>query len=197
MICYDGSTIDKTQQMNGIENECGALFGYDMSDNEYNSEHIGIKTPYDGETYEGTVLHSSGGEKVQFLLIFTGIDDNENPVIFDYYMATMDAESTEYSYKYTYTDPSKLMIQQIEFEIPEITEEGISQILTTEGTQMYPLSITLLWNAEEDLDLTFTCDDGITLDWDNPKISNQCGAKIDIQESSNSFNAERGDGSKG
>ena len=38
-----------------------------------------------------------------------------------------------------------------------------------EGTEIHALSITLLWNADEDLDVTFYCDDGVTLNWDNPK----------------------------
>ena len=58
--------------------------------------------------------------------MFTGLDENLNPIVFDYFTATMDAESTEYPYYFTYTDPAGLNIDKIEVEFPEITEEGIN-----------------------------------------------------------------------
>jgi len=49
------------------------------------------------------------------------------------------------------------------------------------GIQIDTLTITLLWNAEADLDVSFTCDDdGVTIDWTNMDGNNTCGAILDV-----------------
>ena len=43
----------------------------------------------------------------------------------------------------------------------------LDYILRELGTEIDQMTVTLLWNAEEDLDLTFNCDDGTTIDWNH------------------------------
>ena len=58
--------------------------------------------------------------------------------------------------------------------------------------------ITLLWNADDDLDLAFTCiDDNVKIDWSNAKGENICGAVYDVANSEEEYNSVRGDGSLG
>ena len=45
---------------------------------------------------------------------------------------------------------------------------------------MSKVSVTLLWNAEENLDLTFSCDEWTTIDSKNADGPNDCGAVLDI-----------------
>jgi len=47
------------------------------------------------------------------------------------------------------------------------------------GTEIKEFSITLIWNAEEDLDLSFTCSDGTVID-NSGGSENECGANFDI-----------------
>ena len=56
----------------------------------------------------------------------------------------------------------------------------INEILLAEGTEITALTISLFWNADEDLDLTFYCDDGTVIDWNNKNGGNACGAELDV-----------------
>ena len=66
-----------------------------------------------------------------------------------------------------------------------------------EGTEIHALSITLLWNADEDLDVTFYCDEQTTINSSNKGGKNDCRAKLDIEKNEKDFDSERGDGSFG
>ena len=62
---------------------------------------------------------------------------------------------------------------------------------------MDSLSITLLWNSDEDLDLSFNCEDGVTIDWSYREATNDCGGVYDVEQGITQYNKERGDGSFG
>ena len=48
----------------------------------------------------------------------------------------------------------------------------MNNILRGEGTQVDQLTITLLWNADDDLDLSFVCDDTVEVNWSYREIEN-------------------------
>lgn len=75
--------------------------------------------------------------------------------------------------------------------------ENLQSILSAEGTSVNELTITLFWNADEDLDVTFQCVDGVTIDWSNREPDNTCGARQDVDQIQDQYNQERGDGSFG
>ena len=98
-------------------------------------------------------------------------------MIFDYIEGIIDPEENPaFEYSFTYIDPRIDQIDEIEVEFPIIDDDTLYMILMGEGTYPHALTITLLWNAEEDLDITFTCNDGVTLDWNNKAGDNSCGA---------------------
>ena len=91
-------------------------------------------------------------------------------------------EPYEYSFQYPgpfqYTEEE---VDSIEVYFPEINDITLNNILRNEGTYVDALTITLLWNADDDLDLAFICDDGETIDWGNKEGNNACGAIYDVE----------------
>ena len=47
------------------------------------------------------------------------------------------------------------------------------------------------------MDLTFNCDDGVSLDWTDSEPENQCGARLDISQGADLYGTLRADGSYG
>ena len=83
-------------------------------------------------------------------------------------------------------------------QFPEITPESINKILKNAGSHADHLTITLLWNTDDDLDLGFDCiDDGKTINWGNKDGPNDCEATYDVEQGKPNYNIERGDGSFG
>ena len=85
-----------------------------------------------------------------------------------------------------------------EYVAPELpNNEGLESILLSEGSGVDQLTITLLWNTDDDLDVSFTCDDGQILNWNNMDGPNECGAVYDVEQGDRDYDSERGDGSFG
>ena len=57
----------------------------------------------------------------------------------------------------------------------------MNNILRGEGTQVDQLTITLLWNADDDLDLSFVCDDTVEVNWNYRDVENQCQGIYDVE----------------
>ena len=119
------------------------------------------------------------------MLIFSGLDRNGNVIIFDYILDTIDAEiNPMYEFSYTYNVPSEAIIEgydELDLSITYIDGESMKQIIEASGSETDKLVISLLWNAEEDLDLAFTCEDDVRIDWSNSKGENECGAVYDVE----------------
>ena len=206
MTCSDGISIDASSD---AANECGGTLDIEQTEADYNTErgdgsvgqmeNIGMDQPSDGAFYSGAVIDSSEtGGTVPFMLIFSGLDASGLPIIFDYFTATIDPSlGPEYPYSFTYEDPAGSTVDTIEVSFPEITADSIYAILMGGGAEPHALTITLLWNAEEDLDVTFTCNDGVTIDWYNQGGENSCGARLDVEQTISDYDTERGDGSLG
>ena len=78
-----------------------------------------------------------------------------------------------------------------------IDAERLEAITSWAGSAPDKLTVTLLWDAEEDLDLAFVCQDGVKINWDNSKGENGCAAVYDVEEGIAEYGSERGDGSVG
>ena len=141
-------------------------------------------------------MHTSAGSIVEFLLIFSGLDANGDLMIFNYIEASIDpAVSTNYAYSFIYYDPEVISSLPA---ISWVTGDQLGSIIDGEGlSATHSLIITLLWNAEQDLDLTFDCDDGTTIEYSSPDSPNYCGASLGLDMMATDYNQERGDGSFG
>ena len=156
-----------------------------------------MDSPAAGTTYTGYLTHVSEGGPVQYLIVFSGLDAGGNPVVFDYTMGTLDPQiNTEADYQFTYPGPDGPPVEHVEVEFPEANGNGVNKMLKGIGTEMSELSITLLWNAEEDLDLQLTCPDGTSVDYETD-AANECGAAFDGDQTAADYDTERGDGSFG
>ena len=64
----------------------------------------------------------------------------------------------------------------IKLDFPRMDGSSIDQILNFYNTQVQSLTITLFWNAQEDIDLSFECYDGVIINYDNMLEPNMCDA---------------------
>ena len=114
------------------------------------------------------------------MLIFSGMVDG-TPYVYDYIIGILDPALDplyQYEFQFDYADVIRYEEPPIETVDPKIEGPVINEILNGEDTEMSTLSITLFWNADEDLDLTFICDQYNTIDWDNAHGHNDCGASL-------------------
>ena len=130
------------------------------------------------------------------MIIFSGLNIQSEAVIFDYTIGDIHPKE-EYEYEFTYEGYETANIDIVHIEFPEITVSTMDEILRSEGTEVSSLTVTLLWNAEENLDLTFVCDEQTTINSSNKGGKNDCRAKLDIEKNEKDFDSERGDGSFG
>lgn len=54
-------------------------------------ENIDMDSPVVGTTYTYTINHFSAGEAVEFMIIFSGLDEEDVPTIFGFVSDTIDA----------------------------------------------------------------------------------------------------------
>ena len=57
------------------------------------------------------------------------------------------------------------------------------------------MTITLLQSGEEEMVMTFTCYDGVIIDWQKHGDGNLNGVSLDVEQTIRGCNSERGDGS--
>jgi len=88
----------------------------------------------------------------------------------------------------------------VEPEEPAAPEaDAVSAILLGINAPTAPLTLTLLWNAQVDLDLYFYCQDGSQVNYQNTGANPNanCGGTLDADMQASSFGNTRGDGSVG
>jgi len=128
--------------------------------------------------------------------VFSGLNFYGEPEIYDYVQGILDPEDqSEFEFSFTYTSPKDPTLDEINIEFTEVNSEKINEILNDNEYQVDTLTITLLWNAEEDLNLSFNCDDETTIDINNEASDNTCEATFDLDQDSSHYNTKRGDGS--
>jgi len=82
-------------------------------------------------------------------------------------------------------------------QVPEAPDSAaVEGILAGIGAAGAPLTVTLLWNADCDLDLYFHCDDGSVISYQNTN-NEACGGTLDSDMTATHYNQARGDGSLG
>lgn len=90
------------------------------------------------------------------MLILSGLNENGETIIFDYQIGLI-TPSEQLTYSFLYED-TLTTIDTIRVLFPsELNGDTLNQILAAENAYVHTLTITLLWNAEEDLDLNFMC----------------------------------------
>lgn len=67
---------------------------------------------------------------------------------------------------------------------------AVAAILNAIGASGAPLTVTLLWNAQVDLDLYFACDDGSDISYQNANNA-ECGGTLDHDAVASGYNVER------
>jgi hypothetical protein len=72
--------------------------------------------------------------------------------------------------------------------LPDTSE--VAGILQGIGASSAPLTVTLLWNAQVDLDLYFACDDGSDISYQNTN-NEACGGTLDADAVASGYNVER------
>ena len=98
--------------------------------------------------------------------------------------------SDEFTYYFEYLghDHAK-SLEFIDINFPEVNGQGINNILRATGKEMMPLSITLLWNMQLDLDLELTCTDDKTINFEQSLSGeeNECGAVFETAMGTSEF----------
>ena len=61
---------------------------------------------------------------------------------------------------------------------PYMTSDNIDLVLEDLDVEASDLTVSLFWNADADLDLTFQCHDGVTID--ASETENECLGSLDI-----------------
>ena len=75
---------------------------------------------------------------------------------------------------------------------PQFNPDQLDAILDEGGAEAAPLRITLVWDTDVNMDLSFNCnDDADAINQDNREGYNVCGARLDVYEE------DRDDGSFG
>ena len=92
-----------------------------------------MNSPVDGTTYNGQITNYAYDTIISFMLIFSGLDRNDNIVIFDYILGTIDSESNPiYEFSYTYNLPSEAVIEDydsLDFDIASIDGSTMRTII--------------------------------------------------------------------
>ena len=111
LCAEDGELIG--HQSRDAPNVCGASLDVDEDQDRYNAqrgdgslgqiENISVDTPTDGSTYEGSIEHYTKGVPVEFILVFSGLNSEDEAVIFDYIDGTLDPGVDRGRYRWSFT----------------------------------------------------------------------------------------------
>ena len=71
------------------------------------------------------------------MVIFSGVGEDGEPVIFDYIMGVVDPSvSFDVEWEFTYTAQGGPSVESVQVEFPEVDGAGVNEILVAAGTEV-------------------------------------------------------------